>query len=426
MTAIPIPTNLTSTYTGVYDAWNRLISLTSGSTTIATYAYDGLNRRVTKGVYVSGTLDHNEDAYFNESWQLLEVRKTVSGTINSNPLEQYVWHPVYIDAPVLRDYDATISGTPTRYYFAYDGNQNITAVTNSAGGAVERYYYSPYGTLTFLDASFAPIAGNQSSIANSVTYTGQRFDADTGLYCFRFRTYHSALGLFVQRDGSDHAPLNLYEYTHSMPTVSLDPSGLTRICIFTLMDGGADIPQGAWERDANSAEKYYSQGRNHATVFSGIASGAQLLKGIQDNGCCKILIVGHHGGARSKAALMTYPGQSQRDQGVGVPIFSKTDPWLSKQIGTTMQKNCASILGDTCCELRLFMCGGHFNKTDIQNFMTIADNTGCVVWVPTGNIEIGTFQTMVPGGGPTYQKSGLPFILDANYPKMSPFYPKSY
>ncbi len=109
MTTIPIPTNLTSSYTAVYDAWNRLVSLANGSTTVETYAYDGLSRRVVKGVYVSGALDHNEHAYFNENWQILEVRKEVSGTINSNPLEQYIWHPFYIDALVLRDYDVTTS-----------------------------------------------------------------------------------------------------------------------------------------------------------------------------------------------------------------------------------------------------------------------------------------------------------------------------
>jgi hypothetical protein len=148
MTSIPIPSNLTSTYTATYDAWNRMVSLASGTSTVATYSYDGLNRRVTKGVYVSATLDHNEDAYFNEKWQILEVRKTVSGTINSNPLEQYVWHPFYIDALVLRDYDPTCSGSPTRYYYASDANFNVTATTTSAGSPVERYYYSPYGTLT--------------------------------------------------------------------------------------------------------------------------------------------------------------------------------------------------------------------------------------------------------------------------------------
>jgi YD repeat-containing protein len=120
MTTIPIPSSPTSGYTATYDAWNRLVSLASGSTTVATYAYDGLSRRIVKGLYVSGTLDHNEHAYFNEHWQILEVRKEVGGTQNTNPLEQYVWHPHYIDAPIMRDYDGATSGSPMRYYYAFD------------------------------------------------------------------------------------------------------------------------------------------------------------------------------------------------------------------------------------------------------------------------------------------------------------------
>lgn len=228
MTSVPILSSPTSSYTAVYDAWNRLVSLSNGSTTVATYRYDGLNRRLTKGVYVSGSLDHNEDTYFNEKWQILEVRKTVSGTINSNPLEQYVWHPFYIDAIVLRDYDSTCSGSPTRYYYAFDGNFNVTAATSSAGSPAERYYYSAYGNLTFLNASFTPLGTQQSQIGQSVTYTGRQYDPESCLYNARYRTYHSALGVFVTRDPIKYlaGSNNLYQYVNSSPEVFQDPTGL--------------------------------------------------------------------------------------------------------------------------------------------------------------------------------------------------------
>ena len=232
MTTIPIPTNLTSSYTSsytaVYDAWNRLVSLSSGSTTVATYSYDGLNRRIVKGIYVSGSLDHNEHAYFNENWQILEVRKEVSGTINSNPLEQYVWHPFYIDAPILRDYDSALSGSPIRYYYAFDANYNVTAATSSAGSPSERYYYSPYGNVTFLDGNFNALGTQQSQIGNSVTYTGRQYDSESGTYNFRHRCYHSTLGTFIARDPIGyHNGLSLYR-PYFAPNM-LDPMG-TALC----------------------------------------------------------------------------------------------------------------------------------------------------------------------------------------------------
>jgi RHS repeat-associated protein len=229
MSTIPIPSSPTSGYTAIYDAWNRLVSLSNGTAVIATYAYDGLSRRVVKAIYVSGTLDHNEHAYFNEAWQLLEVRKEVSGMINSNPLEQYVWHPFYIDASVLRDYDATTSGSPTRYYYTFDSNFHVTAATSATGSASERYYYSPYGSLLFLDGTFHVLSAQQSTIGNSVAFTGQHLDAESGLQHFRTRYYHSQLGLFIARDMLGYVN-GLHLYRPYFAPNGFDPAGT---------DGGA-------------------------------------------------------------------------------------------------------------------------------------------------------------------------------------------
>jgi RHS repeat-associated protein len=262
MTAIPIPTNLTSAYTAIYDAWNRLVSLTIGSTTAATYSYDGLNRRVVKGVYVSGSLDHNEHAYFNEKWQVLEVRKEVSGTINSNPLEQYVWHPFYIDAPILRDYDATTTGSPTRYYYTFDANYNVITLTGNTGSPAERYYYSPYGTLTFLGGSFNVLATQQSPSSNSVTYTGRQFDTESGLLYYRNRYMHCQLGVFNARDPIGYTKgqaSSLYIYVEDNPLLSCDPYGLIpthiycNLCLTDCLNAAQNRADVAW---ANAFKDY--------------------------------------------------------------------------------------------------------------------------------------------------------------------------
>jgi YD repeat-containing protein len=50
MTKIPKPDNWSVAYDLVYDAWNRLVTVKSGSTVVATYQYNGLNWRVKKTV----------------------------------------------------------------------------------------------------------------------------------------------------------------------------------------------------------------------------------------------------------------------------------------------------------------------------------------------------------------------------------------
>ena len=65
-------------------------------------------------------------------------------------------------------------------------------------------------------------------IANPYTFTGRRFDEETGLYYYRNRYYHAQLGRFVSRDpiGYEGSEWNLYEYVASNPLVATDPLGL--------------------------------------------------------------------------------------------------------------------------------------------------------------------------------------------------------
>ncbi len=227
MTTIPKPSDLTAGYTGTYDAWNRLVKLVDGANTVAEYEYDGGNRRIVKSIYSGGTLDHRQHVYYNQAWQVLEVRKEVSGTEDTDPLEQYVWHPYYVDALVLRDYDADVDGTSVRHYYTQDANFNVTAVIDDTGSVVERYHYTPYGHLAVLDADFSDDADGISDIANAVAFTGRRFDSETGLFYYRNRMYHAQLGRFASRDPIGYrGSINLYQYVESSPLSFLDPLGL--------------------------------------------------------------------------------------------------------------------------------------------------------------------------------------------------------
>ncbi len=179
--------NMTTDETGkqyVYDAWNRIkIVKNSGGTTLKTYSYDGMNRRVSETA--SGT---TTDLYYSANWQVLE--EAVSGTTKS----RYVWSPVYIDALILRDRP----DVSDRQYVQHDANFNVTAILNTGGTVLERYVEDAFGKATFLDASWSTLGS--SAYAWNYIHQGGRLDTTTGLVDFRHRPLTTFFGRWVSMD----------------------------------------------------------------------------------------------------------------------------------------------------------------------------------------------------------------------------------
>jgi RHS repeat-associated protein len=203
-----------------YDAWNMLVAVknAAGSSTIATYVYDAVNRRISE----SPTGGTASEQYYSANWQVLEERE--GGTAK----RQYVWSPVFVDALVLRDRDADNDGSHTleeRLYAQQDANFNVTAVMNTSGAVQERYLYDPYGARTVSDASYGSRGG--SSYAWEYGHQGLRHDVATGLVYNRRRMLLPDLGRFIQVD-----PLlyingsNMLEYEGANPTINNDSEGL--------------------------------------------------------------------------------------------------------------------------------------------------------------------------------------------------------
>jgi RHS repeat-associated protein len=229
MITMPKPDSPASPMTCVYDAWNRMVQAKNADgTVIGTYAYDGLNHRITKTV--GATIRH---AYYNADWQLLETRKTTDPEAHPetlNPEYQFIWSLRYIDAPVLRDENKNGDGDCTdpedeRLFFTNDANMNVTALIGTDGTVLERYAYTPYGKPSFFDASWNPRAA--SAYDNAILYCGYYYDQETGLYHVRNRYLDSLLGRWLSWDRAGYSGgLGLCEYVGSMPTKALDPSGL--------------------------------------------------------------------------------------------------------------------------------------------------------------------------------------------------------
>jgi RHS repeat-associated protein len=207
--------NLTSDETGktlVYDPWNRLVEVKSGSTTLVTYGYDALGRRVTETE--NGT---TREEFYSSAWQVVEER------VGGSTLAQYVWSPVYVDALVERDQGGQ------RLYATQDANWNTTALVDTSGNVVERYAYDAYGKVSVLDGSWNP--RSSSSYDNRYLFQGGRYDTQSGLYNFRNRDLSPTLGRWLENDplGFDAGDSNLYRYVNNAPTYNTDPSGLQQM-----------------------------------------------------------------------------------------------------------------------------------------------------------------------------------------------------
>jgi RHS repeat-associated protein len=200
----------------VYDAWNRLkIVKNSGGTTLATYAYDALGRRVRETR--SGT---TTDLYYSAQWQVLEER------VGGNATTSYAWSPVYVDAMIARDRDTDANGSlDERLYVIHDANFNVVALVDVSGTVVERFAYDAFGVFSVL----TPAWGSRGSSSYGWCYQHQtlRYDSVTGTYAVREREYSPTLGRWLQLDpiGLDGGDLNYYRFVLNRPADSRDPFG---------------------------------------------------------------------------------------------------------------------------------------------------------------------------------------------------------
>jgi RHS repeat-associated protein len=201
----------------VYDGWNRLVAVKNGSTTLASYKFDGPGRRIQE------TAGSNTRDLFFDNWNVLEERLNGVSTADV----QYVWNPLATNLLVLRDRSTLHNGTlDERLWIQQDANGNVTELVNSSGSAVERYVYDPYGKVTFLNASWGTIAS--SAYAHVYLFQGERSDPATGMYHMDRRDYSATLARFVSVDpsGFSAGDNNFYRFVANDPITRLDPTGL--------------------------------------------------------------------------------------------------------------------------------------------------------------------------------------------------------
>lgn len=105
-----------------------------------------------------------------------------------------------------------------RYYHGdHLGSANV--LTDQTGARVGLHENTPYGSVS-----------RQEGVDVAHKFTGQRLDAETGLYFFNARYYDASIGRFIQPDSVVQWPgnpqtLNRYSYALNNPVRFNDPSG---------------------------------------------------------------------------------------------------------------------------------------------------------------------------------------------------------
>jgi RHS repeat-associated protein len=204
-----------------YDAWNHLVSVKSGSTTIASYTYDAKGQRI---IETHGSI--TTDLYLSTSGQVLEEQQ--GGVVTA----QQAWSLFYVNGLIERDTSSLGDGTlDTRLYIAQDANWNVTSLMDASGNVVERIEYTAYGTATILTASGTVTTDTYGMVYR---FQGGRIDPATGLIHFDTRDLNANSGRWEQQDhgGGYVNGLNLYQFVESNPLVHIDPRGLCYLQIF--------------------------------------------------------------------------------------------------------------------------------------------------------------------------------------------------
>ena len=169
-------------------------------------------------------------------------------TLSNGPTTYYVYDG---DKPIL-EYDGSGTSVGTNvygkgvdeilervaagvvYYPQQDHEGSVMLLTDSGGGAIERYRYDAFGAPTFYTGTWG--ARSNTIYDNRFLFTGREYAATYrsttntafNFYEYRARAYNPKLGRFMSEDRKlfDAGDYNLFRYCHNDPIDFTDPMGL--------------------------------------------------------------------------------------------------------------------------------------------------------------------------------------------------------
>ncbi len=183
-----------------WDVRNRLVQIEFPDTTVATYRYDALGRRIEKEF--GGAVTRY---VYDEENILLEFD-------SSQALVARFGHGDRVDQPLLQERNGQL------FSYHADNLGSIRLLTDSAGLVVNGYDYDGFGNLE---------PTTVESVVNPYTYASRELDGESGLYFYRARYLDASIGRFLSQDpaGFLGGNTNLYLYVNNNPLNFVDPLG---------------------------------------------------------------------------------------------------------------------------------------------------------------------------------------------------------
>jgi len=255
----------TKTRTYTYEALNRLTSATSTSyggtltwqynkignmtynSRVGNYTYGTKPHAVTQAGADTYTYDNNGNMtggagrtftydYDNRATSIVKAGAATISVYDASGIRVKKVTPGFTTIYIGKHYECTsgvctkylfagsdrivsIEGSNTRYYHT-DHLGSSSVITDQSGGSVQSIYYYPYGE----------IHTNSGTDVARHKFTGQEWDAETGLYYYGARYYDPRLVRFTSADtivpsAFDPQALNRYSYVLNNPIILKDLDG---------------------------------------------------------------------------------------------------------------------------------------------------------------------------------------------------------
>jgi RHS repeat-associated protein len=188
-----------------WDAENRLISLTTntaaGPQQSIKFEYDWRGRRIHKQVWSNPTWNGtptNDVKFVNDGWNLLaELNST-----NNSVIRSFMWGLDLSGSPQGAGGVGGLleviykGGQTTNCFVAFDGNGNVSALTDAGGTTIlAQYEYGPFGEVI---RATGPMAK-----ANPFRFSTKYQDDESDLLYYGYRYYNPSTGRWFSKDPSE-------------------------------------------------------------------------------------------------------------------------------------------------------------------------------------------------------------------------------